>query len=102
MHPLLQNWYIDLATGIFANTPDNEAGWTEQVDARHLFAAGVAGKYQVKTLENNLKELLASSQAAGETRAAAAVSLIEIAPEKNAGLIAEALYDVNEPVDLRQ
>jgi putative heme-binding domain-containing protein len=102
MHPLLQNWYIDLATGIFTETPNNEAGWTEQVDARQQFAAAVAGRYRVNTLERNLKELLSSSQADAETRATAAVSLMEIAPEKNAGLIAEGLYDVNEPIELRQ
>ncbi|MEX2336067.1 MAG: PVC-type heme-binding CxxCH protein [Fulvivirga sp.] len=99
---LLQKWHIELAMELLAGNPENASGWTDQVNARQKYAAEVAGKYKVRVLEPHLQKLLSTDQAGGEARATAAAALMDISPEKNAELVAGALNNVEEPIELRQ
>lgn len=93
------NWFEELAANFLE---DLSAGNTAEEKARQQYAAEVAGRYKVVTLEPKLKQLLARCHADENVRAAAAAALIGIAAEKNAALVAQILQNGDERLAMRQ
>ncbi|PSR55469.1 dehydrogenase [Adhaeribacter arboris] len=96
---LYQEWNIKLATTILQNAPTT---WNKQVQAQQLYAADIAGKYKVSSLEPYLKNIVALRTADEETRGVAAGALINLAPAQNAPSIFKVLTSGEESMGMRQ
>lgn len=98
----LKEWNVELASHFLKNTPPTTTAWNDQTKAQQLYAAEIAGRYQVASLEPFLKNLLTSRQADEESRATAAGALMNIAPARNAPFLSKALADGEETPAMRQ
>lgn len=101
-NPLLRQWYVDLASTFLSNSPGNAGEWNDHVKLQQKYAAEIAGRYRLKALEPHLKKLLSFPHADEESRAMAAGALIDINPEGNANLVADALKNGKETFEMRQ
>lgn len=101
-NPLLQDWYVELATNVLKNTPASSDLWSDEEKFRQRYAAEIAGIYKVKPLEPALRKLLTYRSADEDTRAAVAGALMVMAPEQNAPLVSKALSSGEESLAMRQ
>ncbi len=100
--PVLQEWYVGLATNFLKNMPQKAEEWSEEVKSQQRYAAEVVGQYKVEPLEPALKQLLTYKNADEDTRGAAAGALMAMAPERNAPLVSKALSSGEESLAVRQ
>ncbi len=99
---LLEEWNVELATSFLKSLSDEAQAWNAEMKARQQYAAEIAGKYQVVSLEPDLKKLLEYSAADEDSRAAAADALMNIAPERNAAVIAKIFTNGEESPAMRR
>ncbi|AHM63031.1 membrane-bound dehydrogenase domain-containing protein [Flammeovirgaceae bacterium 311] len=100
--PVLQNWTQAVAGKILATVPADSADWNPEMNDRQHYAAEVAGKYKAGHMVPGLKKVLSAQYAAEGTRQAAAIALMDIAPEQHAAILYKTLRNAEEPRRLRQ
>jgi hypothetical protein len=97
----LQKWNMELATKLLESIPGEEQAWSDEMEVRQKYAAGIAARFKVAGLAPYLKKLMIDKRAGEDSRAAAASALMEINPKHHAAFIAEVISSGEESPKMR-